>query len=197
MKKYSLTIIAAVVACLCNIGCYYSEADEYVQDHTEHDWYDNTSDGFVVDFLMEESDDVGKSAVSSQNLLLVNRVIYEYTGSQYNTLKSITMWIPSSMKSWNTFNEISPDGSASYDDTMFVFYDNSGLDSFVLAINPDLWLHGSRTDILYFYVHELTHYISSQENSGDSDHNHLYGEYWDDGGLYDQLLDAVEEAFRK
>jgi len=195
MHKYSLTVITFAIACLFNIGCYYSEADEYIQDHTEYDWYDDTPDGFVIDFLMQESDDVSKSAVSSKDLLLVNSTIYNYTGKQYDDLKSVTMWVASSMDSWNAFNSISPDGSSSYDDTMLVFYDNSTLDAFVLAMNPDLWLHGSKADILYFYVHEFVHFISSRENNGDSDNGHVREEYWGEGGLYEQLLAAVEKAF--
>ena len=193
MKKFNLIILAAIAACFCNIGCYYSPADEYVQDHTEYDWYDDTPDGFVIDFLMEESDDVGKSAISSKNLLLVNSVVYESTGKKHDELKSVTVWVAASLDSWNAFNRISPDGSETYDNTMAVFYDNSTLDDFVLAINPELWLHMSKEDIVRFYVHELTHFISLKE-TGDSDHGHVQDKYWGEGGLEEQLVSAALEA---
>jgi len=193
MKKFNLTILAAIAAFLCNIGCYYSEADAYIQDHTEYDWYDDTPDGFVIDFLMEESDDVGKSAISSKNLLLVNSVVYESTGRQHDELKSVTVWVAASLDSWDSFNRISPDGSETYANTMAVFYDNSTLDDFVLAINPELWLHMSKEDIVRFYVHELTHFIASRE-VGDSDHSHARSEYWGADGLEERLVAAALKA---
>jgi hypothetical protein len=190
MKKYSSIIIVFGLACLCNLGCY-SAADEYIIDHTEHDWYDDTPDGFVIDFLMEEADDVSKCAVSSQDLLKINKIVYEYTGNRYDDLKSITLWVSASERSWDAFNNISPDGSSSYADTAFVFYDNSTLDAFVLAVNWDVWINGSWHDIVHYYVHELVHFVSSQEQNGDSDHGHRFEEYWGKNGLLDQLLDAI------
>jgi hypothetical protein len=191
MRNYSLVLLITVLCCL-HSACYYSEADSYIQDHTEYDWYDDTPEGFVVDFLMERSADVGKTAVSSKTFLRVNSTVYEYTGNKYDDLKSVTMWVSASRDSWNAFNEISPDGSPNYDNTMAVFYDNSSLDTFVLAMNWRLWLEGSQNDILYFYVHELIHFISSQENAGDSDYNHAREEYWGPDGLFEQLLYTLE-----
>jgi predicted SprT family Zn-dependent metalloprotease len=107
------------------------------------------------------------------------------------------MWVAASRDSWNAFNEISPDGSLNYDDTMALTYDNSTIDSFIIAINCKLWLEGSRDQIIYFYVHELIHYIASQEQNGDSDHNHLREKYWGAKGLFEQLLNALQCDYRQ
>lgn len=176
------------------MGCVYSPADEYVTDHTEYDWYDDNDSGFVIDLLMEESDDYKKGVVDSKILLATQMVVYKETGNQYNDLKNVTVWVAHSTDSWNAFNAISPDGSASYENTMCVYFESYDLDNFVIAISPIAWLELDRKTFLQFFIHELVHYISAQEHDGNSDHNHEFEEYWGKDGLLERLLSKTLEV---
>lgn len=185
----------ALIAFLIATGCAYSPADEYVIDHTEHDWYDDNSSGFVIDFLMEKSDDRKIGIVDSQEMLSATMAVYEESGSRYDALQTVTVWIAHSIESWNAFNSISPDESESYEDTACLFFESYDIDDFVVAINPLVWT-GTVVDkkgFLRHFIHELIHYVSSQENGGDSDHNHKREKYWGKNGLLELALNRVVE----
>jgi hypothetical protein len=191
---FSRSLQRLILVCLTAMGCMYSPADEYVTDHTEYDWYDNNDSGFVIDLLMEESDDYALGVIDSKMLLTAQMVVYKEADSQYDSLKSVTAWVAHSMDSWNAFNGISPDGSESYEDTMCIYFESYDIDDFVVAISPRAWQELDRKTFLQFFLHELVHYISAQEHDGDSDHNHTREEYWGKGGLLERLLNKTIEA---
>lgn len=192
MKNLNLLIVIWIISILFS-ACYYSPADEYIQDHTEYDWYTDNTEGFVIDFLMEKSANVSRVAVAPQTLLKVNSVVYYYTKEQHTALKSITMWVSASASSWDAFNNISPDGSLSYADTAMLTYDESALDSFIIAVNYKVWNESGAPEFLHYYIHELVHYIAGQERNGDTDHNHQKAEYWGENGLFTRLVQQVEK----
>jgi len=184
-----------LIAIPITTGCVYSPADEYVLDHTAHDWYNDNDSGFVIDLLVEKNSDSKIGVVNSTEMLEATMAVYIESGSQYDALRTVTVWIAHSIESWNAFNSISPDESESYEDTACVFFESFDIDDFVVAINPLVWTGAvvDKKGFLRHFIHELIHYVSSQENRGDSDHNHKKEKYWGKNGLLEITLNRVVE----
>lgn len=167
-----------IIIILSLYGCSYP-FDDIVKNNTKVILVFEQNN-FEIKIWLQDQSDIEISSISPDNLINATKLVYNMTGIE--SLKSIMIYLPHDQSIWEGLFD-SSNGL-----TAWGFYQSvTKLDDFFIAFAPDKWSSGSQEELIYVYLHELTHHVI-ERFEGNSDNEHQRPEYWGKDGLFECIF---------
>lgn len=173
-------IIILTVLLLTGCTNVYKFIDRYIEDHTARTRV-STIGRYTATFHFENAAAKNRTLIAEYPHL--QKLTHELVPDSIR-FYDVTVFVPASQKSWEVVKRMIGKKASAF--TLFTDY-------IYVVFQPDYWGKGSNRDLRKTAVHELMHHVSI-EIYEDGDPNHKREEFWDPGGLIDQILAEYKES---
>lgn len=180
--KYILMFLSLFITVGCMNKVY--PMDDSIVEHTALTTT-YTKDNFEIEIMWEDANDPGKSTVPD-TLLFATELMQKETND--TELFQVTMFVPATMQTWEAILQ----NDVLFDATRGIYTDVTELDDFLVALQPLAEAEDIDT-IVNVYLHELTHWVETQQ-TGDSPDTHANPAYWGKNGLWKRVYASYLNA---